>query len=94
MRLDDHNMPSHYSQIFLLLIERSVCWVQSDDCANSLDIGENNSFLFRSRICLLLQNTSSRGSVDAGSVDLVECIMLKSVFSPKHHGEECLLTSR
>ncbi len=94
MRSDDHNMSSHCSRVFLLLIERSVCRVQSDDCANSLDIGENTSFLFRSCIYLLLQNTSLRGSVDVGSVDLVECIMLKSVFSPKHHGEECLLTSR
>ena len=94
MRSDDHNMSSHCSRVFLLLIERSVCRVQSDDCANSLDIGENTSFLFRSCICLLLQNTSSRGSVDVGSVDLVKCIILKSVFSPKHYGEECLLTSR
>ncbi len=35
---------------------------------------------------------TNKQTVDVGSVDLVECIMLKSVFSPKHHGEECLLT--
>ncbi len=94
MRSDDHNMSSHCSRVFLLLIERSVCRVQSDDCANSMYIGEHTSFLFRSYICLLLQNTSSRGSVDVGPVDLVECIILKSVFSPKHHGKGSLLTSR
>ena len=45
MRSDDHNMSSHCSQVFLLLIERSVCWVQNDDCANLLYIGEHISLV-------------------------------------------------
>jgi hypothetical protein len=86
VRSDDHNMSSHCSRVFLLLIERSVCRVQSDDCANSLDIGEHTSFLFRSCICLLLQNTSSRGSVDRGLVHHVAVRVFSCTLS-----EECYL---
>jgi len=86
VRSDDHNMSSHCSRVFLLLIERSVCWVQSDDCANSLYIGEHTSFLFRSCICLLLQNTSLRGSVDTGLVHHVAVRVFSCTLS-----EECYL---
>jgi len=38
-----------------------------------------------------LQVTSSRGSVDIGSVDLSQVITLQLVFSPAPLGEECWL---
>ena len=51
---------------------------------------------FKSYQILFIVNTLSFlvQTVDIGSVDLVECIILKSVFSPKRHGKECSLTSR
>jgi hypothetical protein len=80
VRSDDHNMSAHWSRVFLLLVEESVCQLQSDDCTDSLYIGKHIS-LVSILYLSCVQNTISRGSVNIGLDDVVKTIVLQSVFS-------------